>query len=169
MVFDVPSVMPPVSGGRVRVGGRVVRPEMMFEIPSLGPGVETSSTRKDQATGMGARRMSPPKEDDDRTPLALTVRSQVVHATTPVFSAEAEPETLKPVISLVVGKGVDAIVFAPKRPKEAAGVGVTDVVFTAKTIAACRVGVPTRRARARSGWVLMLSKVRGEREVDHFL
>ena len=140
----------------------------MLEMPSLGPGVATSSTRKSHETGTGAGSASP-KPVEVRSPPARTVSSQVVQAVEPLFSAAAKPAILKPVIPLLVGKGVDAMVFAPKRPKEAAGVGVTDVVFTAKTIAACSADVLARRVRARMIWILMLSIVQSDREVDHFL
>ena len=114
---------------------------MVLEVPSLGPGVAISSTRKDHETGTGAgSTLQNPLEE--RLPLALNLSSQVVQMVEPLFSAVAEPAILQPVMPLLVGKGVDAIVFVPKRPKEAARVRVTDVVVTSKTMAACRADVP---------------------------
>ena len=114
---------------------------MVLEVPSLGPGVETSSTRKDHETGTGAV-STIPNPLELRSPPALTMSSQVVQTVEPLFSAAVVPAISKPAIPLLVGKGVDAIVFLPKRPKEAARVRVTDVVVTSKTMEACRADVP---------------------------
>ena len=122
---------------------------MMFEVPSLGPGVATSSTRKDQETGTGAgSEGANPLEL--RLPPALMVSSQVVQIVEPLFSAAAAPATLSPVMPLLAGKGVVEIVFVPKRPKEVDGAAVTDVVLTSKTMADCTVETPEISASERT-------------------
>jgi len=77
---------------------------MVLEVPSLGPGVAISSTRKDHETGTGAgSTLQNPLEE--RLPLALTLSSQVVQMLEPLFSAAVVPAISKPAIPLLAGKG----------------------------------------------------------------